>query len=79
MAAELLTIQNTPKVDRLIHKAIREAVRNHELPGKASDYQTFYEHGQWWTENFHTGAQWSVCDALPGEFCFEQVTRGDED
>lgn len=46
----------------------------------------FFEHGQWWVENSKTGAQWSVCDSEGAEgihtfngFCFEQVSRGEED
>lgn len=44
---------------------------------RSRDFQTDFEHGQWWVTVLRTGAQWSVCDAEPGPFCYEQVSRGE--
>lgn len=72
----LLTEQNTPKVDRMIHRAVQDAIADRDLP--KGTYGTFFEHGQWWIQEKRSGAQYSVCDAEPGQFCFEQVTVGEE-
>jgi len=44
---------------------------------------SFYEHGHWWVQHLDTGAQWDAQDCSGyGEvdgFCFEQVSRGDDD
>jgi hypothetical protein len=63
---------NTPRVEQAILSAARRA-----LPGRrlAADF----EHGQWWITDRRTGGQWSVIDAAPGPFDFEQVTIGEED
>lgn len=37
-----------------------------------------YEHGQWWIV-CACGAQWSVHDAEPGGYGFEEVSQGDDD
>ena len=74
----LLTEQNTPKVERLVYRALTNAFRN-SWKYKRSEWNAFFEHGQWWVENRRTGAQYSVCDSSPDTFCFEQVTIGQED
>ncbi len=64
-------------------KEIRTAFINatdHELSGQnvePSDLQIDFAHDQWWVTHKPSGAQWSVNDAEPGDFCFEQVTEGD--
>ena len=80
MQNKLLCEQNTPKVERLVRAALSNAIRLGSAPAsmRRRDIRTFFEHGQWWIEDARTGAQWSVNDASPGEFSFEQVTRGEE-
>lgn len=38
--------------------------------------EVFYDHGQHWVEDRETGAQWSVVDAEPGLYAYEQVAQG---
>lgn len=70
---KLKTETNTKAVEEQVRRSARE-----ELKIAPKDLRTFFEHGQWWVEQFSTGAQWSVCDATPGPFCFEQVTQGQD-
>ena len=69
----LLTEVNARSVENSIRDWARFELR---IPPK--ELRSFFEHGQWWIEDARTGAQWSVCDAVPGPFCFEQVTNGTE-
>lgn len=48
-------------------------------PCNGASVETVYEHGQWWIMCCACGAQYSVHDAEPGDFSFEEVTHGDED
>lgn len=73
----LLTEQNTPKVERMIYRALTDAFKG-SWKYKRSEWRAFFEHGQWWIENSRTGAQYSVCDASPDTFVFEQVTQGEK-
>jgi len=79
MAKQLKCEQYTITMERRVRSAARQAglvnTRNASV---------FFEHGQWWVENAHTGAQWSVNDSEGMEgihtfngFCFEEVTRGE--
>ena len=62
-----------------VEKRVLIAARRQLIGYRPRSLSAFYEHGQWWIEDRRTGAQWSVHDADPGEFGFEQVTQGDED
>jgi hypothetical protein len=72
----LKTETNTSAVEALIFKAIRAQLVNRAR--RIAEFTTFFEHGQWWAEHLPSGAQWSVCDCSVGDFCFEQVTEGEE-
>jgi hypothetical protein len=83
----LMTETNTRSVERKIRAAFRNSQQGYRfgLHGESRPkmarhrrIQTDFEHGQWWVIDLDTGAQWSVCDATPGPFCFEQVTQGEE-
>jgi hypothetical protein len=63
-------------------RAVENRIRRHFAAWSgipARDFQTDFEHGQWWVTALRTGKQWSVCDSEPGPFCYEQVSQGDED
>lgn len=73
----LLCEANTPKVERIIRGAFEdsdEAKAHEDKP-----FETDFEHGQWFVTCRACGAQWSVNDAEPGPFDFEEITAGDED
>lgn len=60
--------------------AVEARIRRHfaawsRIPTR--DFHLDFEHGQWWVTARRTGAQWSVCDAIPGPFCYEQVSEGE--
>lgn len=62
--------------------AVEQRIRRHFARWSGihpRNFQTDYEHGQWWVTALRTGAQWSVCDATPGTFSYEQVSPGDND
>lgn len=61
---------NTPAMERRIKKAA--------LVRFGCEAKPVFEHGQWWV-TFGDGSQYSVCDAEPGGFYFEQVTAADEE
>lgn len=68
----LKTETNTKTIQAEVLRAARRILNRRSL-------QADFEHGQWWITAIDSGAQWSVCDAVPGPFCFEQVSRGDEE
>jgi hypothetical protein len=69
----LRTETNTPEMEARIDQVFLD-----RGPAPCSRHgQLDFEHGQWWVTCSRCGAQWSVCDAEPGEFYFEQVTDGD--
>jgi predicted cupin superfamily sugar epimerase len=74
--------QNTPAMERRVLRAARYRLGVHGPYGRA-DYQTDFEHGQWWVTDLRSGAQWSVVDCQTADgvdyFDFEQVTRGDSE
>ncbi len=72
----LKTETNTRAVEVQIFKAIKKQLCNRAR--SYPEFSTFFEHGQWWVEHRPSGAQWSVCDCSVGDFCFEQVTEGEE-
>lgn len=71
---------NTEKNTRAMERRVKRAARDAGLVNTRNT-SAIFEHGQWWIENAHTGAQWSVCDASGPNtvdgFVFEQVTHGD--
>jgi len=71
----LKTETNTPEME----SRIRTAFATLHLP---MEFDTDFEHGQWWVTAHTSGRQWSVVDADgPGSvdgFGFEVVTEGDE-
>lgn len=78
--ARLNSTKDTKRMGTRVLRAFRKSgiVRKHI---RRTD--SFYEHGQWWVQHLDTGAQWAAQDcagysAVDG-FCFEQVTRGDEE
>lgn len=60
------------ETEMLVTSEARDAFLGHD------DVSAVWEHGHWWVECSPCGAQWSVHDAEPGPFSFEQVTIGDE-
>lgn len=62
-------------------RAIRSAFR--QFRGRGPRIQVDEEHGQEWVTELTTGGQWAVEEAEgPGSFggfCFEEVTRPDEE
>ncbi len=68
----LNTERNTPTMEKRVIRAAHVQLRKRNL-------SAFFEHGQWWIEHRPSGAQWSASDCTPGDFCFEQVTQGEED
>jgi hypothetical protein len=76
MTTLLKTETNIRAVENRLLRAARIQFRGIYRP---RDLGAFFEHGQWWLEHKPSGAQWSVADCTPGNFCFEQVTQGDED
>lgn len=69
----LRTEQNNSDVERDVIAAF-DAEHGHTI------VEAVFEHGQWWVIEITTGAAWSVCDAnTPSGFCFEQVSRGDDE
>ena len=71
---KLKTETNTRQMEVRIGRAASKAL-------KLARFAADFEHGQWWITDLDTGAQWGVHDAEPGihGFCFEQVTRGDDE
>jgi hypothetical protein len=67
----LNTETNTRAMERRILGAARREFGRRKV--RAADF----EHGQWWV-TLADWSQWSVCDAEPGPFCFEQVTEASE-
>lgn len=80
---KLRTETNTPEMGERIEWDALEALEDHAGDEERNPFRAFFEHGQWWVENIHTGAQWSVNDAETQTghkyFDYEQVTQGDED
>jgi len=56
---------------------VRAAFRAWHGIRRGIEFQTDFEHGQWWVTLLRTGAQWSVNDSNRG-FVFELVTAGDD-
>lgn len=71
----LRTEINSPRIER----DIREVWIDSREGGEHGAVQLDFEHGQWWVTCLACGAQYSVCDAAPGDFCFEQISIGDEE
>lgn len=76
---------NTERHTTTMERRVRSAAQQAGIVTSRTA-SVFFEHGQWWVENMRTGAQWSVCDSEGGEgiytfngFCFEQVSRGEEE
>jgi hypothetical protein len=72
----LKTETNTPKIEAAVLRAVKAQLVNRAR--RLNEFRAFFEHGQFWVEHLPSGAQWSVCDCEPGDFCFEQVTEGEE-
>lgn len=70
MSGKLRTETNTTEVAGEIQDAF--AGRGHVR------YLVDFEHGQWWVSCQNCGGQWSVVDAEPGGFDFEEVTAPEE-
>lgn len=70
----LLCEQNTPDIGRQVLQVFCDDPQSSVHTPLASTF----EHGQWWIQ-CECGAAWSVNDATPGTFCFEQVSHGDEE
>jgi len=68
----LMTETNTAAMEKRVLRAAHVQLHKRNLTA-------FFEHGQFWVEHLPSGAQWSVDDCQPGDFCFEQVTQGDSD
>ena len=82
----LKTELNTPTMGARALRAFKKWYRANHVSGGTARLDVFFEHGQWWAQNLHDGAQWSVDDAEGSEasgvfngFCFEQVTRGEDE
>lgn len=71
----LRTETDTREMEQDIRLAFEAS--NHHTDGH--DYDAAFEHGQWWITDLVSGAQWSVADLNEDDFCFEQVTQGQED
>ena len=63
---------NTVQMERRVRSAAR-----HAGIVTSRNASVFFEHGHWWVENAHTGAQWDAVDTNDG-FDFEQVTDGED-
>ena len=72
----LKTETNTPKMERRILRAAKEAL----VPYRARrQLSATFEHGGWWIARRETGARWVVNDSCGSTgFDFKQVTPGDE-
>lgn len=69
----LRTEQNTRRTERAVLRAARTQLGRRRL-------QADFEHGQWWITDLTSGAQWGAQDEdSPSGFCFELVSRGDEE
>jgi hypothetical protein len=83
----LNTERNTPTMGARVLRAFRKWHKtNRPTVPNRTGLDTFFEHGQWFAQELTTGAQWSVNDAEGTEangvfdgFCFEQVSRGEDD
>lgn len=89
----LKTERNTYSMEVRVERAFRKSDIYRNLPRcskgavrRMRRVNADFEHGQWWITDLRTGAQWSACDAEGSEangvfdgFCFEQVSRGEEE
>jgi hypothetical protein len=60
----LISETNTPIADRKIQRAFAAFKGRPSFP--SDDYNTWYEHGQWWVVSRWGDETWSVVDAVPG-------------
>lgn len=70
---------NTPEMGERVLRHFLASFEADVRNATENDVQAHFEHGQWWVTYLPSGAAWSVNDLNASDFCFEQVSQGDEE